>query len=279
MSSNRFKSSLAHPPSPPLLGSWIMSGSPTVAEAMACCGFDFLVVDMEHSPIDIGEAVSMLRAIAGTSAESIVRLAWNDQVLVKRALDAGARSLMFPFVQTVQEARAAVSYTRYPPQGVRGVAAIHRGSRFGRAKDYFKTANEEIAVIIQLETPEAIERLGEIAAVPGVDSLFLGPGDLSAAMGHIGDVANSEVQFMIGRAATLAHEAGKPIGIVAGNPEMLGRFMAYGYDWGAVASDIAMMTGRAAEWLTSIKSRQPPGASGGVGAGATASGGSPSPAY
>jgi 4-hydroxy-2-oxoheptanedioate aldolase len=284
MSSNRFKSSLAQPPSPPLLGSWVMSGSPTVAEAMACCGFDFLVVDMEHSPIDIAEAVSMLRAVAGTSTESIVRLAWNDQVLVKRVLDAGARSLMFPFVQTAQEARAAVSYTRYPPRGVRGVAAIHRASRFGRAKDYFKSADEEIAVIIQLETPAAIERLGEIAAVPGVDSLFLGPGDLSAAMGHIGDVANSEVQSMIARAATLAHAAGKPIGIVAGNPEMLGRFMAFGYDWGAVASDLAMMTGRAAEWVTSIKSRQPAAASGGSGAAAATgpsslSGASPSPAY
>jgi 4-hydroxy-2-oxoheptanedioate aldolase len=136
MSSNQFKANLVRPPSPPMLGSWVQSGSPTVAEAMGCCGFDFLVLDMEHSPIEIGDAVSMMRAIAGTTAESVVRLAWNDPVLVKRILDAGARSLMFPFIQSREEAAAAVSYTRYPPQGIRGVAAVHRGSRFGRTTDY-----------------------------------------------------------------------------------------------------------------------------------------------
>lgn len=255
MSANRFKASLVRPPSPPMLGSWVQSGSATVAEAMGCCGFDFLVIDMEHSPIDIGDAVSMLRAVAGTAAESVVRLAWNDQVLVKGVLDAGARSLMFPFIQTREEAEAAVSYTRYPPKGVRGVAAVHRGSRFGRTADYLKTASDDIAVVIQLETPDALERLAGIAAVPGVDSLFLGPGDLSAAMGRIGDVGHPEVQSMIERAAKLAHAAGKPIGIVAGNPEMLGRFMAYGYDWGAVASDLGLMTGRSVEWIGAIKGK------------------------
>jgi 4-hydroxy-2-oxoheptanedioate aldolase len=247
-----------------MLGSWAQSGSATVAEAMGCCGFDFLVIDMEHSPIDVADAVAMMRAIAGTPAESVVRVAWNDQVLVKRVLDAGAHSLMFPFIQTRAEAAAAVSYTRYPPHGVRGVAAVHRGSRFGRASDYFKTASDEIAVVIQLETPDAVERLAEIAAVPGVDSLFLGPGDLSAAMGHIGEIGHPEVQAMVERAAKLAHAAGKPIGIVAGNPEMLGRFMSYGYDWGAVASDLGLLTGRAVEWIGAIKGKAI--ASGGVAA-------------
>jgi 4-hydroxy-2-oxoheptanedioate aldolase len=264
MISNRFKAHLLRPPSPAMLGSWVQSGSATVAEAMGCCGFDFLVIDMEHSPIDIADAVSLLRAVAGTAAESVVRLAWNDQVLVKRMLDAGARSLMFPFIQTREEAEAAVSYTRYPPNGVRGVAAVHRGSRFGRTADYLKTASDEIAVVIQLETPDAVERLPGIAAVPGVDSLFLGPGDLSAAMGRIGDIGHPEVQAMVERAAKLAHAAGKPIGIVAGNPEMLGRFMAYGYDWGAVASDLGLMTGRAVEWIGTIKANASGGAAASV---------------
>jgi 2-dehydro-3-deoxyglucarate aldolase/4-hydroxy-2-oxoheptanedioate aldolase len=257
MDPNRFKSWLTEPPAKPPIGTWLMSGAPSTAEALGFCGFDFLVVDMEHVPIDLGETIAILRAIAGTPAEPLVRLAWNDQVLVKRVLDAGARSVMFPFIQTAEEARRAVSYTRYPPAGVRGVAAIHRGSRYGRAADYLKTAGDEIAVVAQLETPAAVERTAEIAAVDGVDALFLGPGDLSASMGHIGDIAHPDVQALIARAADLAHAAGKPIGIVGPNPDMVGRFLGYGYDWAAVASDLAMMTGRAAEWSAALRGATP----------------------
>ncbi|MDB6043488.1 MAG: 2-dehydro-3-deoxyglucarate aldolase [Gammaproteobacteria bacterium] len=277
MSSNRFKACLAQPPAQPLLGSWVMSAAPAVAEAMGVCGFDFLVVDMEHSPIDIAEAVSMLRAIAGTPAEPVVRLAWNDQVMVKRVLDGGARNLMFPFIQSAAEAREAVSYTRYPPHGVRGVAGVHRASRYGRAGDYFTTANDEIAVVIQLETPEAIERLAEIAAVPGVDALFVGPGDLSAALGRIGEVGHPEVQALIAKAAQMAHTVGKSIGIVGGNPDMVGRFLSYGYDWAAVASDVGMMTGRAVEWAAAIRARNAAFAAAGASAAPTAP--SAAPAY
>lgn len=255
MDANRFKSWLVAPPPRPPLGTWLMSAAPSTAEAMGFCGFDFLVLDMEHVPIGIAEAAHILRAIAGTPSEPVVRLAWNDQVLVKQALDAGARTVMFPFIQTAEEARRAVAYTRYPPQGVRGVAAIHRGSRFGRTPDYLRRANDGIAVILQLETPQALDRLGEIAAVPGVDSLFLGPGDLSAAMGHLGDIGAPEVQAAIADAARAAHAAGKPIGIVGPNPEMVGRFIDYGYDWVAVASDLAMMTGRASEWIGALQGR------------------------
>jgi 2-dehydro-3-deoxyglucarate aldolase/4-hydroxy-2-oxoheptanedioate aldolase len=248
-----FKANLRRSDAPPLLGSWIMSAAPTTAEAMGWCGYDFLVVDMEHTPIGIAETVSILRAIAGTPAEAVVRLAWNDQVRVKQVLDAGAKHIMFPFVQTAEEARLAVSYTRYPPDGVRGVAAVHRGSRFGRTPDYLTTAAHELSVLIQLETPQAIAHLAEIAAVPGVDSLFVGPGDLSAALGRIGEVTHPEVQAMIAAAANSARAAGKPIGIVGPNPEMVKRFLGYGYDWVAVASDIGMLTGRASEWAASIK--------------------------
>jgi 2-dehydro-3-deoxyglucarate aldolase/4-hydroxy-2-oxoheptanedioate aldolase len=253
MDPNRFKSWLTSRPAKPPIGTWLMSGAPATAEALGFCGFDFLVVDMEHVPVDLSETIAILRAIAGTPAEPLVRLPWSDQVLVKRVLDAGARSVMFPFVQTAEEARRAVSYTRYPPDGVRGVAAIHRGSRYGRAPDYLKTAGDQIAVVLQLETPTAVERTAEIAAVDGCDALFLGPGDLSASMGHIGDIAHPEVQALIARAAELAHAAGKPIGIVGPNPDMVGRFLGYGYDWAAVASDMAMMTGRAVEWASALR--------------------------
>jgi 4-hydroxy-2-oxoheptanedioate aldolase len=213
---------------------------------------------MEHVPIEIADLAQILRAIGCTPADAVVRLAWNDQVLVKRALDAGAQTIMLPFVQTAEEARQAVSYAKYPPDGVRGVAAVHRGSRFGRAADYLKRANDEVAVIVQLETPEAISRLPEIAAVPGVDALFVGPGDLSAAMGHIGNIAHSEVQALIEKAAKDAHSAGKPIGIVGPNPDMVRRFIDYGYDFTAIASDIAMMTGRAADWLGTLRDQPAP---------------------
>ena len=254
MTSNRFKAMLGSPAAPPI-GSWLMSASAAVAEAMGHCGFDFLVIDMEHSPLHIDGTISLLRALAGTGAEPLVRLAWNDQVLVKQALDAGAASLMFPFIETAEQARAAVAYTRYPPQGVRGVAAMHRGSRYGRTRDYLRTADQQIAVVVQLETPGAIERLAEIAAVPGVDSLFVGPGDLSAQLGHIGELGHEEVQPLIARAASLARAAGKPIGIVGPNPQMVRQFLDYGYTWAAVASDLALLTGRAAEWLGALQGR------------------------
>jgi 4-hydroxy-2-oxoheptanedioate aldolase len=257
MTANRFKESLNNPPAVPLLGTWFMSAAPAIAEALGYCGFDFLVIDMEHSPIDIGETIALMRTIAGTPAESLVRLAWSDQVRVKQVLDAGARNLLFPFIQTPEEAQAAVRYTRYPPEGIRGVAAVHRGSRFGQTKDYLRNASQDIAVIIQLETPAAIERLAAIAAIPGVDSLFVGPGDLSAAMGRIGEVAHADVQALIAKAAKDARAAGKPIGIVGPNPEMVARFIDYGYTWAAVASDIGMLTGRANDWMSAIRGRTP----------------------
>src|SRR4051794_7715787 len=250
---NRFKGWLKGTGPRPPLGTWLMAAAPATAEALGYSGFDFLVVDMEHVPIEVSDLATILRAIGCTPADAVVRLAWNDQVLVKRVLDAGAQTIMLPFVQTVEEARAAVSFAKYPPQGVRGVAAVHRGSRFGRAVDYLKRANDEVAVIVQLETPEAIALLPEIAAVPGIDALFIGPGDLAAAMGHIGNIAHPDVQTLIEHAAKLAHAAGKPVGIVGPTPEMVQRFINYGYGYVAIASDIAMMTGRATEWLSVLR--------------------------
>jgi len=262
MSPNRFKSALGRAPGSPPIGSWLMSAAPAVAEAMGYCGFDFLVVDMEHSPLDLGTTVALLRAIAPTPAEPLVRLASAEPVRVKQVLDAGACSLMFPQIGSAEEARAAVAYTRYPPQGVRGVAAVHRGSHYGRSAGYLQGANEQIAVVMQLETPEAIEQLAAIAAVPGVDALFVGPADLSAALGHIGEIGHETVQAQIALAARRARAAGKSIGIVAPNPEMLQRFFAYGYTWGAIGSDIGLLTGRSLEWLAALKSTAAPGTAG-----------------
>lgn len=256
MAANTFKSWMADKRPTPPVGTWLMTAAPATAEAMGFCGFDFLVVDMEHVPIDPPQAVDILRAIAGTGAEPVVRLPWNDQVMVKRMLDAGAATLMFPFVQSAEEAARAVAFTRYPPAGVRGVAAIHRASRYGQAPDYLATAADGLAVIVQVETPEAVDRIAEIAAVPGVDALFLGPGDLSAAMGRLGQASHPEVMAVIAQAAEDCHAAGKPIGIVGPNPEVVGQYVDFGYDFVAVASDMAMMTGRAGEWLSTLTGRR-----------------------
>ena len=132
------------------VGSFVMAASPLVAEALGHAGFDFGVVDMEHTPLDLADLVHLLQAIAGTPMLPITRVPWNDTVLVKRVLDAGAQTLMFPFVQTADEARKAVAACKYPPQGVRGMAAMSRGSRFGTVKDYFKVANQGVANLFPL---------------------------------------------------------------------------------------------------------------------------------
>jgi len=239
------------------VGSWLVSGAPSTAEALGCVGFDFLVLDMEHTPIDLAQMIGVLRAIAGTPADVLVRIPWNDMVSVKRILDAGAQSLMIPFVQNADEARRAVAYTRYPPEGVRGVAAMHRASRHGTVPDYHRRAASEICVVVQIETVEALANLPAIAAVPGVDSLFIGPADLSASMGHLGNITHPDVLAKLRDGAAACRAAGKPVGIVGANPEIVATFLEFGFTWVAVSSDVGMMVGRAQEWLGRVRDAAP----------------------
>jgi 2-dehydro-3-deoxyglucarate aldolase/4-hydroxy-2-oxoheptanedioate aldolase len=250
---NHFKRAIATGKTP--VGAWLVSAAPSAAEALGCIGFDFLVVDMEHTPLDPPQMIGILQTIAGTPAQAIVRPPWNDMVMVKRALDAGAQSLLFPFVQNAEEATRAVAYTRYPPAGVRGVAAMHRGSRYGTVANYQKRAHEEICVIVQIETLTAFDRLEAIAAVPGVDSIFIGPADLSASMGLLGDMGNPAVQEKLRAGAQACKRLGKPCGIVGGNPEIVANFLDYGFSWVAVGSDLAMLASRATEYLGAVRTR------------------------
>jgi len=146
-----------------------------------------------------------------------------------------------------------VAYTRYPPEGVRGVAAMHRASRYSTVPNYLKLAAEEIAVIVQIENLAAFDQLEAIAGVPGVDSIFVGPGDLSASMGYLGDIASAPVQEKLKWAATECRRLRKPCGIIGPNPEMVARFLAYGYSWVAIGSDMSLMVGRAQEWLAKVR--------------------------
>jgi 2-dehydro-3-deoxyglucarate aldolase/4-hydroxy-2-oxoheptanedioate aldolase len=240
-----------------IYGTWLMSGAPSTAEALGSAGFDFLVVDMEHVPVDTPQMIELLRTLAGTPATPVVRLPWNDMVMIKRALDGGAQSLMMPFVQNADEARRAVAFTRYPPEGIRGVAAMHRASRYGTVPDYLAKAGDEICVIVQIETLAALERLPEIATDPGIDSIFIGPGDLAASMGSLGDIGNTAVQDKLREGAQLCRKLGKPVGIVGPNPEMVVKFLEYGYTWVAIGSDMSFLVGRAQEWLGKLKGQAP----------------------
>lgn len=238
-------------------GVWLMSGAPSTAEALGCAGFDFLVVDMEHTPVDAPQLIEILRAIAGTPASPVTRLPWNDAVMVKRALDAGAQTILFPFVQNAEEAARAVASTRYPPAGFRGAAGTQRASRYGTVPGYLKTASSEICVAVQIETLAALGELEAIAKVPGVDAIFVGPGDLSASMGLVGEIGHPDVQAKLAHAAAECKRLGKPSGIIGPNPEMVARFVEYGYSWVAIGSDMSMMMTRAQEWLGNVRGSAP----------------------
>ena len=249
--SNPFRARLAQAGTP--LGTWLMSGTSSTAEAMGRAGFDWLLVDQEHVPMDEKDTLHVLQAIAGTRAAPVVRLAANEMVLFKRALDMGAQTVMVPFVDSAEAARRAVSFAKYPPLGQRGFAAVFRARGYGTAKDYGKRANDSVFTIIQLETPSAVAALEDIAAVEGVDALFLGPGDLSANMGHIGNILHPEVQAVIADVAARCRKLGIPFGIVGPTPEVVSSFVSMGYAFVAVASDMGMMMRQATAFIDAIR--------------------------
>ena len=199
----------------PQIGLWSTLTSPVATEVVAGSGFDWVLLDTEHAPNDVTSVHRQLQAMQGSAASAVVRPYWNDAVLFKRLLDIGVQSLLVPFVQNADEARLAVAATRYPPEGVRGVATTIRANRYGRAKDYLHRAHDEICVIVQVETPQAIANVEAIAAVEGVDGLFIGPSDLAASMGHLGDNGHPDVRVEIEHAIQRIRATGKCAGILA----------------------------------------------------------------
>jgi 2-dehydro-3-deoxyglucarate aldolase len=227
-------------------GTWLTLGSPAVAEALAHCGFDWLVVDLEHAPNDPASAVEQLRAIDaaranGGRAEGIVRLAENDPVLAKRAMDIGARTLIFPNVNSADEARAAVRAMRYPHNsngGVRGVAGLVRAGRYGLDPAYVKNAHDRVCTIVQIESRSGVDNAAAICATEGVDCVFLGPSDLAASLGHLGDIWHPEVARAMQAVVVQAREAGKAVGVFANDADDAKLFVDWGVTFVGLHSDV-----------------------------------------
>ena len=230
------------------IGLWVSLASAYSAEIVAGSGFDWMVIDTEHSPNEVDTTLSQLQAAAASPVSVVVRPAWNDKVLIKRHLDIGAQTLLIPYVQDAAEAQAAVAAMRYPPRGVRGVAGVTRASRFGRVKDYARRAEEALCLLVQVETRGGLDNLEAIARTDGVDGVFIGPADLAAGLGHLGDIPHPEVQSAIEDGVKRIRACGKGAGILATDEASARRYIGWGTTFTAVGLD-AMVLARETEKL------------------------------
>jgi 4-hydroxy-2-oxoheptanedioate aldolase len=223
------------------IGLWSSLSSNYTVEVIAGAGFDWILLDTEHSPNDLESVLAQLQAASGYPTAPIVRVPWNDMVMIKRYLDIGAQSLLIPYISTAEDAERAVSYTRYPPQGLRGVAGATRATRFGRIKDYAKRAQQEICVLVQVETQEAVANIEAICAVDGVDGVFIGPADLHASLGLPGETANPEVKPLIDEAIKLIRGCDKAPGILTASEEDARHWLDCGALFVAVGADVGIL--------------------------------------
>ncbi len=226
----------------PLAGMWICSGSPLVAEICASSGLDWVLIDSEHSPNGLESILAQLQAVHGYPVTAVVRPPVNDTAVIKQYLDLGVQTLLIPMVNTAHDAAAAVAAAHYPPRGVRGVgSALARSARWNRIPDYLATASQTITVVVQLETAEAVANAEEILAVDGVDAVFIGPSDLAASMGVIGQQQHPEVLSAVEHCIRAAKNAGKPVGVNAFVESTARRYMDAGVDFILVGADVTLL--------------------------------------
>jgi len=223
------------------IGLWNTIPGPVVAELLAGCGYDWIVIDTEHSLTDISDTLGMMQAMAGYPVSAVVRPQSNDAVMIKRLLDLGAQTLLIPYVQSAAEAAAAVAAMRYAPRGMRGVSYMTRATGYGQVRDYPLVAETELCLIVQVETAEALTRIAAIAAVDGVDGLFIGPADLAASMGLAGQPGHPRVVAAIEGAIGRIVAAGKPAGILTTDPDLARRYIACGCRFTAVGVDMSLL--------------------------------------
>ncbi|EZP67604.1 MULTISPECIES: 4-hydroxy-2-oxoheptanedioate aldolase [Sphingomonadaceae] len=233
----------------PQIGFWQALASSYTCEISAGAGFDWLLIDAEHAPNDVPLVLAQLQAASAYPVEPVVRLPVGDPVLIKQYLDIGARSLLIPMIEDAAMATAMVSATRYPPHGIRGVGtAIGRGSRWNRTPGYIRNAAEDICLLLQVESRAAIANVGAIARTEGVDGVFIGPSDLAADLGHLGDAAHPEVQEAIEGAIVAIRAAGKPVGMLMADEALARRYLEIGASFVAVGTDVTILA-RGAEAL------------------------------
>ncbi len=223
------------------LGLWCSLGSALATEIMAGSGCEWLLIDGEHSPNDLLSIMAQLQAVGAHPIEACVRLPEENTTLIKQFMDAGARSLMIPNVRNAEQAKRIVAAVRYAPEGVRGFSVGHRANQFGRIKDYHQNAHLNQMLILQIECEEGVKNAAEIAAVDGVDVLFVGPGDLSTNMGAMHNAGADHVQQAIASVLDAAKSAGKAAGILAPVQADAERYVADGFTYVAVGADLGLV--------------------------------------
>lgn len=239
---NSFKSVLSER-NTPLIGCWLALANPYTAELCATAGFDWLLIDNEHGPNDLRSTLAQLQAVAPYSSHPIVRPPVGDVNLIKQLLDTGVQTLLIPMVETAEQAALLVAATRYPPAGIRGVgAALGRASRYNSIPSYLHDANATICLLVQVESDKALKNLDAIASVDGVDGVFVGPADLAASLGHLGDPNHPDVQSAIADAIHRIKLAGKPPGILALDEPVARRYIEWGCRFVAVAADSLLLS-------------------------------------
>ena len=239
-SGNSFKAALAR--GEQQVGLWLSMAQPYSAELCATAGFQWLLVDGEHAPNDVRSILAQLQAIAAYGAHPVVRVVQGEAALIKQMLDIGAQTLLVPMVDTPEQATALVAATRYPPEGIRGVAAaISRASRWSARRNYLDVANEEVCLLVQAESATALRNLEAICAVDGVDGVFIGPADLAASMGHRGNPGHPEVQAAIDGAISTIRASGKAAGTLTGDTAAARRYLEMGAQFVAVGIDVILL--------------------------------------
>jgi len=224
-----------------LIGLWMTLCNNFVAEVTAPTGYDWVLIDMEHSPNDYFSVLGQLQVFAATDTTAIVRVEWNDAVAVKRLLDLGAPGLLFPMIQNVEEAQLAVAATRYPPRGIRGVAGGSRATKFGRISNYVADIENETTVLLQLETKAAVEQAEAIADVDGINGIFFGPGDIAADIGKLGKPMDPEVWELIKPAAKKLIAKGMPVGTLVLDPVFATELLNEGFSFVACGTDSSLL--------------------------------------
>ncbi|MGO2558375.1 MULTISPECIES: HpcH/HpaI aldolase family protein [unclassified Brachybacterium] len=238
----------------PLAGMWLCSGSPLVAEIAAGSGLDWLLLDMEHSPVTLDAVLTQLQAIAAYPITPMVRIPVGDAVIIKQVLDLGAQNLLVPMVSTAEQAREMVEAVHYPPRGRRGVgSALSRSARWNRVEGYLGDAAQHVALFVQIESAEAVENIEQILAVDGIDGIFVGPSDLSASMGLLGQQSHPDVVAAVRHCVAAARSAGVPVGVNAFDPDVARGYVEDGADFLLVGADVSLLARGseelAAQWV------------------------------